>query len=244
MTVAPYTFGVGLVKGSYTFRARAYDNLGVYTDTLAIPVIVNTPPVVSLTAPLNNAVITAPATFNLNATATDADNNISKVEFYQAAALLGTDTSSPYSWPLSNIAKGSYIYTAKVYDVLGGIVTSSAINVLVNAPPTISLTTPNVFGTYNAPVDLILNASPADSDGTITKVDFYSGATLIATRTVPPYSHTVVGAPAAVYAFTAKVHDNKGAVTTSNVLNITVAAPLSPAKFTYDELGRLIGVEH
>jgi len=245
MPTAPYTFGLGgVAAGSYTFRARAYDNLGVYTDSPTIPIVVNTPPTVSITNPANNTVISAPASFNLQANATDADGNLSKVEFYQGTTLLGEDTSSPYSWPLNNVTWGTYAYTAKAYDALGAVVTSNAVNVVVNQPPTIGLTASSTYGGYNAPADILLTATPGDVDGTITKVEFYSGTQLINTRTVSPYTYTVPGTPAGSYTYTAKVYDNRSAVTTSNAVNVTVSPSLSPATFTYDELGRLIGVQH
>lgn len=245
MTAAPYTFGLGgVAAGSYTFRARAYDNLGVYTDSPAIPIVVNTPPSVSITAPANNTVINAPASFNLQANATDADGNLGKVEFYQGTTLLGEDNSAPYSWPLNNVSWGTYAYTAKAYDALGAVVTSNPVNVVVNQPPTVGLTASSVYGGYNAPADILLTATPGDVDGTITKVEFYSGTQLINTRTAPPYSYTVPGTPAGSYTYTAKVYDNRSAVTTSNAVDVTVSPPLSPATFTYDELGRLIGVQH
>jgi hypothetical protein len=49
----------------------------------------------------------------LNATAADSDGTISKVEFYNGTTLLGTDTSNPYSLALTNVAAGTYSYTAK-----------------------------------------------------------------------------------------------------------------------------------
>lgn len=242
MTAAPYTFGLGgVAAGSYTFRARAYDNLGVYTDSPVIPIVVNTPPTVNITAPANN---TAPASFNLQANATDADGNLGKVEFYQGTTLLGEDNSAPYSWPLNNVSWGTYAYTAKAYDALGAVVTSNPVNVVVNQPPTVGLTASSTYGGYNAPADILLTATPGDVDGTITKVEFYSGTQLINTRTVSPYTYTVPGTPAGSYTYTAKVYDNRSAVTTSSPVNVTVSPPLSPATFTYDELGRLIGVQH
>ncbi|MBW8364218.1 MAG: hypothetical protein K0M39_06660 [Rhizobium sp.] len=242
MAAPPYTFPLsGVAVGSHTLRARAYDNLGVFVDSTATQFVVNTPPAVSISAP---ALISAPASFNLQANATDADANLSKVEFYQGTTLLGEDTSSPYSWPLNNVTWGTYAYTAKAYDALGAVVTSNPVNVVVNQPPTVGLTASSAYGGYNAPADILLTATPADVDGTITKVEFYSGTQLINSRTVSPYTYTVPGTPAGSYTYTAKVYDNRSAVTTSNAVNVTVSPSLSPATFTYDELGRLIGVQH
>lgn len=240
-----YSFGIsGATAGSYAFRARAYDNLGVFTDSPTVAVVVNTPPVVNITSPANNAVIDTSASFNLQATATDADGNLSKVEFYQGANKLGESTASPYSWPLSNLASGNYAFTAKAYDALGAVVTSSIVNIVVNQPPTIGLTDAVPFGGYNAPADIVLTATPADTDGTIQMVEFYSGTTLLSTVTASPYKHTVVGAPTGTYTYTAKAYDNRSAATTSSPVSITVSVALLPTTFTYDELGRLIGVQH
>lgn len=247
MTAGPYTFGIGgLATGNYAFRVRAYDNLGVYTDSQTVSIVVNTLPVVGITAPANNAVITAPASFNLQANATDTDGNLSKVEFYQGTTLLGEDASPPYSWSLNNVTWGTYAYTAKAYDALGAVITSNTINVIVNQPPTIGLTASSAYGGYNAPADILLTASPADVDGTISKVEFYSGSqpAPINTRTVPPYTYTVPGAPAGNYTYTAKVYDNRSVVTTSSPVSVTVSNALSPSTYTYDELGRLIGIQH
>ncbi|MHB8915904.1 MAG: S8 family peptidase, partial [Thiobacillus sp.] len=58
----------------------------------------NQPPTVALTSPANNASFTAPATIALTATASDADGTIAKVEFYQGASLIGTDTNGADGW--------------------------------------------------------------------------------------------------------------------------------------------------
>jgi RHS repeat-associated protein len=49
---------------------------------------------------------------------------------------LGTDTTAPYSWSLTNVAAGSYSYTAKAYDSLNAVTTSAAVSVTVSAPNT------------------------------------------------------------------------------------------------------------
>lgn len=69
----------------------------------------------------------------MTATAADSDGTISKVEFYNGATLLGSDTTSPYSWALTSVAAGSYSYTAKAYDNVGAITTSAAVSIIVNA---------------------------------------------------------------------------------------------------------------
>ena len=62
-----------------------------------------------------------------------------------------------------------------------------------NVPPTITLTAPALGATFNAPANITLTASAADSDGTIVKVEFYRDTTLaglalietVAAKTIP-----------------------------------------------------------
>ena len=61
------------------------------------------------------AAITAPASITLTATASVSSGSISKVEFYNGTTLLGTTTSSPYSYTWTNVPAGSYTLTAIAY---------------------------------------------------------------------------------------------------------------------------------
>jgi GH18 family chitinase len=93
----------------------------------------NTPPVVTVTNPVNNATFTAPANITLSATASDPNGTIAKVEFYQGATLLTTVTTAPYSYILPTpLAAGSYIFTAKAFDNQGASTVSAAVNITVN----------------------------------------------------------------------------------------------------------------
>jgi uncharacterized protein (DUF608 family) len=71
------------------------------------------------------------------------DRTIAKVESYQGATLLNTDTTSPYSYTWSGVAAGSYTLTAKAYDNAGAVAASSAINVTVMPPNVVPPTTSN-----------------------------------------------------------------------------------------------------
>jgi regulation of enolase protein 1 (concanavalin A-like superfamily) len=91
----------------------------------------NQPPSVSLTAPANGASYAAPATIPLTASAADADGTVSRVEFYNGATLLGTDTTSPFGYNWSNVTAGTYSLSAVAYDAAGGKATSAARTVTV-----------------------------------------------------------------------------------------------------------------
>jgi hypothetical protein len=93
----------------------------------------NQPPTVSLTAPANNLTLTAPATIDLAATASDPENRMARVEFYNGSTLLGTDTTSPYTFSWSSVPAGTYSLTALAIDADGGQTRSSPVTVTVGA---------------------------------------------------------------------------------------------------------------
>lgn len=91
-------------------------------------------------------------------------------------------------------------------------------------PPTVSITSPSNGATYTAPATVTISATASDSDGTVAKVDFYAGNTLLGTSTASPYSFTWNNAPAGNYSLTAVATDNGNATTTSSPVSITVGA--------------------
>lgn len=93
-----------------------------------------------------------------------------------------------------------------------------------NTPPTVSLTAPAANASYSAPASVTLTAAASDANGTVAKVEFYQGATLLGSKTASPYTYTWANVPAGTYSLTAKATDNQGAVTTSAAVSITVKA--------------------
>jgi hypothetical protein len=88
-------------------------------------------PTVALTSPSNGSSFTAPATVSLAANASVTGSTISKVEFYNGSTLLGTDTSSPYTFSWTNVGAGNYSLTAKAYSAASTSATSSAVAISV-----------------------------------------------------------------------------------------------------------------
>jgi RHS repeat-associated protein len=100
-----------------------------------------------------------------------------------------------------------------------------------NGAPTVSLTSPADGASFNAPANIPVSASAADPDGTIARVEFYYGTTLITTLTSAPYAFTWTGVPQGSYSLTAKAFDNNNAGATSAPVNITVNAALAQLYF-------------
>ena len=113
-----------------TIGSTSYVNLNYVTFR---GVNVSLPPVVSLTAPSNNASYGSNETIRLTATASDADGSVSKVDFYAGDLLIGSSSSAPYSVDWSRMNPGTYILTAVATDNKGISATSSPVSVTIRA---------------------------------------------------------------------------------------------------------------
>jgi endoglucanase Acf2 len=325
-------------------------------------------PTVVLTSPANNAAFTSLVPITLSANAADADGSVAKVEFYAGATLVGSDNTAPYSVAWTPTAAGSYSLTARAYDNVNAVTTSTAVNVTVttstpagltipgkiesesystmsgiqteatadtdggqnigyidagdyldynvsvttagtynvsfrvagwntaaqlqvksgatvlatvnvpntgggqvwatttpvsltlptgnqtlrvafvtggfnlnymtfstngvaNQNPTVALTSPANNATFVGLSPITLSANAADTDGSVAKVEFYAGATLVGTDNTSPFSVSWAPAATGSYALTAKAYDNLNAATTSTTVNVTVTAS-TPAGLT------------
>jgi FlaG/FlaF family flagellin (archaellin) len=85
----------------------------------------------------------------------------------------------------------------------------------------VSLTSPSP-GTYTSPAKLSLQATAADADGSVVRVEFFSGTTKLSEDTTAPYTGQWNVGAAGTYTLTARATDNSGAPTTSSPVTITV----------------------
>ena len=229
VTSAPYQFAWNNVTaGNYSVTAKAYDNAGASTLSSAITINVYGPPTVVLTAPANSAIFNAPANVALTAAATVPSGTVAKVEYFQGGTKIGESTASPYAFTWTNVAAGVYTLTAKVTDGLGATATSAPVAITVDSLPTVTLTAPANNANFTAPATVALSASASDSDGSIAKVEFYQGSTLLGTATSAPYQFSWANVVVGSYALTAKATDNLGGATTSSPVAIQVAKPNVP----------------
>jgi len=98
-----------------------------------------------------------------------------------------------------------------------------------NVPPAVALTSPVHGAVFTAPASIALAANASDSDGTVSKVEFFNGSTRLSTDTSAPYTYTWNNVAAGTYALTAKATDDDGATTVTSSASITVQqAPLPP----------------
>jgi len=227
----------GVAAGNYAITAKATNDKGDTDLSDPVSITVNALPSVSITAPGNNTILTAPATFTVTASASDSDGSIAKVEFYKGATLIGTATSAPYGVTLSNTAAGLLDLTATATDNRGASSTSAPVTVIVNSLPSVSLTSPTSNASFKALANIPLAVQVTDADGSIANVEYFYGTTSITSLNAPPYSFVWTEVPQGTYALTARVTDNLGGAMTSVAVNVTVNA--AEAKLYYIHVDHL-----
>jgi len=186
----------------------------------------NAAPTVSLTQPAAGAQFFAPATVNLAASAAD-DVSVAKVEFFNGPTKLGEDTTAPYAYAWSGVVQGTYSVTARATDGGGKSTTSAPVSVTVRPPnllPNVSITSPANGAVFGFWANVTINASASDSDGSVTKVEFFrsDGATKLSEDLTAPYSYVWRMAPSGTHILRAKATDNVGGVRTSAPVSIRV----------------------
>jgi len=92
-------------------------------------------------------------------------------------------------------------------------------------PPSVSVTSPLDQAAFSQPAAIRLDASAADTDGSIVSVAFYADSALIGSSSAPPYSTTWTGASSGSHGLKAVATDNDGMQTTSDTVTVIVSAP-------------------
>jgi hypothetical protein len=112
-----------------------------------------------------------------------------------------------------------------------------------NLPPAVALVAPTNGSTFTLPVTVTLRAEASDPDGTIAKVEFLVGGTVINTRSNAPYAYSWSANSAGAYTLSARATDNRGTATLSPSIRVTVSALPTPSAYRYLPLGYVPGVK-
>ncbi|MFN3402563.1 MAG: Ig-like domain-containing protein [Cytophagaceae bacterium] len=220
------------------------------TITITVMTNVNQNPTVSITSPANNEILNAPASVNIAVNASDPDGTISKVEFFNGSTMLGEDLTSPYTFQWNNVPAGTYTISARATDNSGATATSSvAIQVRTstsgpNQLPTVTITSP-ANGAFINQGDIPVYVNASDSDGSVTKVEFYNGSIYLGEDLTAPYEFIWRNVAPGSYSIVVKAYDNAGAsaITNSNIQvlrsnntnqlpNVQITSPSNGAVFT------------
>lgn len=88
-------------------------------------------------------------------------------------------------------------------------------------PPTVNITNPDDGQSFTAPASISISATATNSDGSISRVEFFNGSTKLGEDLTSPYSFTWSNVAAGNYSLTARATDDSGG-TSSDVVAITV----------------------
>jgi plastocyanin len=126
--------------GSFPYHCNVH---ALQTGTVTVQAA-NQPPRVGFTVPANNSTFSAPWTGTLQATNSDPDGTVVRVQFLAGATSLGTITNPAATATLrvTNIAAGNYTLTAKATDNQGTVTTSAGMTIHVVTPAPIILSSP------------------------------------------------------------------------------------------------------
>jgi uncharacterized repeat protein (TIGR03806 family) len=92
----------------------------------------NAPPLVALTTPVKGSSFVSPGAIALQASASDGDGSVTKVEFFDGVTKLGESKVSPFGLVWNNPDLGQHSLSARATDNLGATATSAVVNVAVN----------------------------------------------------------------------------------------------------------------
>lgn len=162
--------------------------------------------------------------------ASDADNEIfTQIQLIKNGAVVNTwliyDPLPVYSFNL-NTVEGDYYYV-KVTQSDGNEAISSP--VFISAPPNllpvVQITSPVNGAGYSTGETVQIAATASDPDGSVNKVEFYSGITKLGEDNSAPYEFSWVNVQPGTYVLSCKAFDNLGASTISAGISISVTTP-------------------
>jgi Ca2+-binding RTX toxin-like protein len=226
--------------GAASITAKVTDSTGLAATSAATSVTIVAPepaPTVSISAPAAGSAMPVNVATEITAAATAAlGRTIARVEFYANNTLLGSDLTAPYSLSWTPIIARSYEVMAIAYDS-AGISASSALRAITanatGAAPSARWIYPAAGSEHGIGGEILLFADAVAGTGqSISKVEFFNGATLIGTDATKPYTlnWSVTGSAN----LTAKATDSQNTAGVSDVLAIRgVVADATPERMDF-----------
>ena len=204
--------------------------------------VVNMAPAITLVAPSSG---TPGAAVTLSASATDSDDGIAKVEFFDGTTLLGEDASAPYSFSWTPLTAGPHTLTARATDTRGAMTTSAAATVLIvppppaldGLPPTVAITAPaNLAAGLTGTIALAANAT---DNVAVASVEFQiDGVAIGSALTSAPYGANVDTSayPSGQHVLRARATDTTGNVSAWTTALVRFGGTVTqPSGFTRNE---------
>src|SRR5438309_607748 len=163
----------------------------------------------------------------LQATASDLDGTVARVEFRDGTNSLGVVSNPPYSLLWSNPTVGTHTLSAVATDDRGGTTATDAILLTVlplNQAPIVQWLSPTNESILQKPQPVNLLATASDADGTVVQVEFRDGTNSLGVVSNPPYSLVWSNPTVGTHTLIAVATDDRRTAASSDLIIVTVAA--------------------
>jgi C1A family cysteine protease len=178
----------------------------------------------AITAQPQSRVVQEGATITLSAAATGTLPLLYQWRF-NGQPLPGATNSTLILLDLKSSGTGSY--TMIVSNQVGSVTSAPAlISLAANVSPVVSLISPTPGASFTAPALIEFGAAASDNDGTVSKVEFYQGATKLGEVVEAPYTFAWTNVSAGTYQLHARAIDNAGATVDSSPVTVVVNPPV------------------
>ncbi len=227
---------VSLAGGAHTLALKAYNNTGVSAQTPTANVFVNRPPSVAITSPAATSVIVwngSGANISISGTASDPDtgDSVSKTELLVNGASVQTLTgtaATAVSTSYAAATAGTYVFQLRASDAHGGVTLSNAASVVVDVPPSATMSAPANGAIYQTTAGstyaVSVTGSASDSDGTVANIQLLVDGVSVATVAGSSIS-TSYPVAAGTHTFQLKATDNQGVAATGGLVSVYVNQP-------------------
>ncbi|QHT67859.1 T9SS type A sorting domain-containing protein [Rhodocytophaga rosea] len=209
--------------GLYTLIAKVTDNEEKSATSGELSIRIKAPnqlPIVN--AGDDQSINLSVNSISITGTASDSDGMIATYAWTkQSGPEVSMSGISSETLQINDLIPGAYVFRLTVTDNEDAI-SFDEVSILVNAAPAISITAPANNSAFIDPASVTITVNASDTDGEITKVEFYNGTTRLGEDVEAPYSYTWTNVGVNTYSITAKATDNRGAVTNSGAISILV----------------------
>ncbi len=227
---------VSLAGGAHTLALKAYNNTGVSATTPTANVFVNRPPSVAITSPAATSVIVwngSGANISISGTASDPDtgDSVSKTELLVNGASVQTLTgaaATAVSTSYAAATAGTYVFQLRASDAHGGVTLSNAASVVVDIPPSATMSAPANGAIYQITAGstyaVAVTGSASDSDGSVANIQLLVDGVSVTTVAGSSIS-TSYPVAAGTHTFQLKATDNQGVAATGGLVSVYVNRP-------------------
>ncbi len=180
---------------------------------------------IKISAPSNNTVIYYPAPFEITVDAEVGNPPVNRVELLRGNTLIGTDTTLPYSFSITNAPRGTNLFTAVAVDA-GGIRWTSTVTRVAVLDRGVTIVSPLDGAMFQLTNPISVSAVGSLPGATITNLEFFADERKIGQDATPPFVVSWTNLPGGIHRLLAIGRDTAGLLSTS--APVTVSLPQFP----------------